>query len=40
MPAGAVAAIVAGLSIIYGSMVVAIIVGLRFASREEEDQQH
>ena len=40
MSAGGIAAITIGLSIIYGGMVLAIIVGLRFADREEKDQQH
>jgi hypothetical protein len=40
MGAGGMVAIGFGLSLIYGGMVVAIIFGLRFAAREEEDQQH
>jgi hypothetical protein len=40
MPPGAIAAIAAGLGLIYGGMVLAIIFGLRMAARDEEDQQH
>lgn len=36
MGAGPAIAIAVGLSIIYGGMVLAIIVGLRFAARDEE----
>ena len=36
MPAGAVAAIVVGLSIIYGGMMVAVFIGVRMAERDQE----
>jgi hypothetical protein len=36
MPPGAIVAMSFGLFLIYGGMVLAIIVGLRFAARDEE----
>jgi hypothetical protein len=40
MGTGGMVAIAFGLGLIYGGMVLALIVGLRFATREEENQQH
>ncbi len=36
MPPGAIVAISFGLGLIYGGMLLAIIVGLRFAGRDED----
>ncbi len=36
MPAGAIVALSAGLGLIYGGMLLAIIFGLRMAGRDEE----